>query len=375
MADKTLAEIEEELTDLDKSYEAGYANQDRHTVDPAGLVTLVARAKGLRGDLERLGALTAGDNAASVLDAIGSRQSLYERELDLVKAAREMGPNFARFSIEGASANFVFDRYNRHYAGQSRETRDLGVLKELVEELKGISKRMTAIGGKKLAEPMQRDLDLVSSNIDRYQVEEREIPKAQTTGTQEDQANRFAFLANQQFALYQTFFAGQSRISRRPELLIRLIDNLRRYRTAMFDLKNRGLNSASNEGNIGIIDSRIKGYEVELKAIRDSRAKPVQLVEIMGSLGSAANDLFQQYRDQYAGKDRRNVDLEQLGNLIDKLDELRRQMEMFGRVEKNDANAKNLQIVREYQSSWVREHQAVRAAQEAQQALKPATND
>ena len=43
-------------------------------------------------------------------------------------------------------------------------------------------------------------------------------------------------------------------------------------------------------------------------------------------------------------------------------------MEELGRVEKNEMNAKNVAIVRDYQASWIREHQQVRAVQQ------PATN-
>lgn len=371
MAEKTLEEIETELASLDKSYEEGYAGKDRHAVDTKGLDDLLGRVASLQASLDKLGALTGGDNAATVANALASRKDLYDREKVLVTAAREMGPTFEKFSGEGAAANFVFDRYNRHFAGQSRDTRDLGLLKELVEELKGVRKRMNAIAGKKLPEPMQRDLDLVGNNIDRYQSEEREIPKAHASGTAEEQSNRYAFLANQQFALYQTFFAGQSRVTRRPALLVRVVDNLRRYRTAMFDLKNKGLKSQSNDGNIGIVDGRIKAYEDELTEIRNSR-KSIKLAEIMGVLGGAANTLFEEYRKDFAGKDRTSVSLEQLSNLIDKLDELRRQMEELGRVEKNEMNQKNIEVVRDYHANWIREFSAVRSAQQASQAVKPA---
>ncbi|MBL8744532.1 MAG: hypothetical protein JNK04_25665 [Myxococcales bacterium] len=369
MSEKTVADIEAGLAAVDQAYEEAFSGKDRHTVDAQALNGLLDKVAGLKADLDKLGALTAGDNAATVLQSLNDREALYKREQTLITAAKEMGPGFERFSMEGAAANFVFDRYNRHFAGQSRDTRDLGLLRELTEELKGIKKRMLAIGGKKLPEPMQRDVELVTSNIERYQIEEREVPKAQTAGTPEDQANRLAFLANQQFAVYQAFFAGQSRISRRPQLLVRVIDNLKRYKTAMFELKNRGLKQASNDGNIGIIDGRLKSFETELGEIRKVRSGN-PLTDIMGALGGAANDLFEEYRKDFAGKDRTSVSIEQLSNLIDKLDELRRQMEELGRVEKSEMNAKNLNVVRDYQTSWVREYQAVKAAQQGQAAVR-----
>lgn len=367
MAEKTLEDIENELKALDKAYEEGYSGKDRHSVDPGGLTSLLSRLKTAADDLSSLGALTGGDNAATLLQSIEERRALYEREHTLVTAAKAMGPAFEKFSAEGAAANFVFDRYNRHFAGQSRETRDLGLLKELTDELRQIRKRMNAAGGKKIPDVLKRDLELVEENIDRYTKEEQEIPRAQTSGTPDEQANRFAFLANQQFALYQTFFAGQSRVTRRPQLLVRITETLTRCRTAMFDLKNKGLKSASNEGNIGIVDGRLKAYQDELSEIRKTRSA-VKLAEIMGVLGSAANELFEEYRRDFAGKDRTTVSLDQLHVMLDKLDELRRQMEELGRVEKNEVNSKNAEVVRSYQSNWVREHQAIRAAQATNQS-------
>ncbi|MBL9020718.1 MAG: hypothetical protein JNL21_00905 [Myxococcales bacterium] len=367
----SVEELENELKGLEQEYEAAYTGKDRHTVDLGPLRELIARADKAIRSLESLGALTAGESAATLHKAMTDRKAFFEREVVLITSAKDMGPAFERFASEGTSANFVFDRYVRHFAGQSRDTRDLGLLKELIDELKGIKKRMLAVGGKKIPEALERDVDIVTQNIERYQVEEREIPKAQASGSVEEQADRLAMLANQQFAIYQRFFAGQSRVTRRPGLLVRLIDNLKRYRSAMFELKNKGLNSEANVGNIGIVDGRLQAYEKELAEIRKVRSQ-VKLSDIMGSLGGSANELFEEYRRDFAGKDRTSVSLEQLFDLVDKLDEIRRQMEELGRVEKNETNAKNLVIVRDYQGSWVREFQSVKAAQSNPALANPA---
>ena len=358
----SLEEIEAELKALEARYDEAYSGKDRATVDPAGIEAMLVDLQKTAQKLSALGALTAGDGAGALSDSIEARKAFFERELRLVKAAREMGPSFARFSVEGTAANFVFDRYQRHFAGQSRDTRDLGLLREMVEELKGIKKRMLAIGGKKLPPALEQDVEIVTQNIERYSAEAVEIPRAQQTGTAEQQADRWACLANQQFAIYQKHFAGQSRLTRRPGLLVRVIDGLKRYRAAMFDLKNKGLSSTANDGNISIVDGRLSAYEKELVEIRKVRSQ-AKLVDIMGALGGNANELFEEYRNDFAGKDRTTVSLEQLGLLLDRLDELRRQMEELGRVEKNETNTNNAAVVRDYQANWVREYVAVRAAQ------------
>lgn len=362
MADTTLEGIEKKLNDALEAYQRDFAGKDRNTCDPELLKGLIANVKSAITELDAIGALTAGEGSAALRSRLEEQVGSFEREVGLINAAKEMGDGFEKFAVEGAAANFAFDRYQRHYAGQSRDTRDLGLLKELIEELRQVRKRMQAAGGKKLPPQMQNDLSLVANNIERYQTEEREIPKAQATGTPEEQADRYAFLANQQFAIYATHFAGQSRLTRRPAMLVRMTDNLKRYKTAMFDLKSRGLASDSNVNNISIVDGRIKAWETELSEIRKVRSG-VKLVDIMSALGGSANDVFQQYRDEFAGKDRTSVSLETMGVLLDKLDELRRQMEELGRVEKNDVNLSNQRVVREYQTSWVTEYQAINAAQ------------
>ncbi len=363
---ESLEAIQDKLKIIDEQFKDGFVGKDRSGVDQSALETLLSRVKDLEVGLETA---PEGDVTAMVKNLVSQRRTGFERELRLVKTAKEFGPGFDKFVIEGAAANFVFDRYNRHYAGLSRDGRDLGMLRELTEELRGVRKRMTALAGKKPPEALAGDMDLVEKNIDRYQAEEGEIKKAQASGTQDEQADRWASLANAQFAIYQAHFAGQSRLTRRPAMLVRMVDNLKRYRSAMFDLKNRGLSSQGNSNNIDIVDQRLKSWDNELSEIRKVR-QGVPLADIMGSLGSNANDFFQKYRDGYAGKDRKGVDRAALSLMIDQLDELRRQMEELGRVEKNAMNEQNQRVVREYQSSWVREYQLIGEAQGAGSAAR-----
>ncbi len=240
MSETTLERIEKTLADTRDAVSQAFSGKDRLAMDPNAFDPFIETLKRALADLDALGALTASDSSARLRANLEGQIAVLTRDKGLTRVAREMGPGFDRFAVEGAAANFVFDRYGRHFAGQSRDTRDAGLLHELVTELTGIKKRMLA-AGKKLPDTLQNDVDLVQSNIDRYAAEEREITTALTAGTPDERADRLAFLANQQFALYQTFFAGQSRMTRRPALLKRMIENLTRYRTGMFDLKTRGL--------------------------------------------------------------------------------------------------------------------------------------
>lgn len=363
MSETTLLAFKKKVEDLDASYAAGFAGKNRSTVDIARMAVLLGEAKQALADFEKEGAVAAEPERSEVQKAISDRVSLFEREHRLIEMTQKLGPTFDKFMQVGSEANIVFSTYNRHFAGQSRETRDLLMLHELIEDLKQIRQRMLAIAGKKPEEMLQKDIELVRDSLERYQVEAREIATAHASGTANEQADRLAALANAQFALYAMHFAGRSRISRRPQLLKRIIDSLRGYRSKMFALKNSGFSNEANSNNIDIIDGRVKSYEVELEEIRKVR-KANKLVDIMGSLGGAANELFEEYRRDFADKNRVEVSLEQLGKLLDLLGELRRQMAELGRAEKNDVNEQNQRVCMDYLLSWVREYNAVKQAQE-----------
>ena len=83
----------------------------------------------------------------------------------------------------------------------------------------------------------------------------------------------------------------------------------------------------------------------------------------MGMLGGAANDVFEEYRQKFAGKDRRSVDLATMSLLCDQLGEIARQMADMARTEKNDMNERNLDIVIERLSAYEEEWRAIRDAQ------------
>jgi len=363
MSDTTLESIEKLLNETREAFAREFAGKDRHLLDPSTVDPMVATVKKAMASLDALGALTASEGSAALRTALEGQLAIFEREKRMTVLAREMGPAFDRFAIEGAAANFVFDRYARHFAGQGRDSRDVGLLREMLDDLRQIKKRMLG-ATKKLPDALQADVNLVQDNLDRYTAEEREIATAIAAGTTEERADRLAMLANQQFAIYQAFFAGQSRLTRRPALLVRLIDNLKRYRGAMFELKSKGLDSQSNTDNIAVVDGRLEAYETELAEIRKVRSG-IKLNEIMSNLGGAANELFEQYRNEYANKSRTTVSAPNLSIMIDKLDEIRRQMEELGRVEKNDANIGNQRVVREYQFAWIQELQAILQVQVA----------
>jgi len=361
MANRTLETLERELTETTAKYDAEFAGQARATRDLDLLDQLIARLRSLIADLDKLPAST-GDKRSQVLDQTKSQLALYENERRAIVEAKSGGTEAVEFARLAALANFVFARYQRHFAGQSRSTRDLGLLKEMVEELRTIRQRMSVILSLKANTSYQADADLVSKVIDQYAEEVKQIERAQSEGSLEERASRLAELANAQFAIYDKHFVEKSRITRRPALLQRVVENLRRVRSMMRELKLTGSTADNNRNNIGIVEQALKHDEQELTEIRKAR-QAVPLSDIMGMLGGAANDVFEEYRQKFAGKDRRSVDLATMSLLCDQLGEIARQMADMARTEKNDMNERNLDIVIERLSAYEEEWRAIRDAQ------------
>lgn len=364
MASTKTETLQQEFDRIGAAYEADFAGQSRATRDLKRMGELLSQLRTLIKEAE---ALPAGAAGSSLLAEAQARLATYENEQQAIKDAKAAGPEYPEFAQLAASANFVFARYFRHFAGKDRGSRDLGLLTEMVEELGAIRQRMSVILVVKPQAAFQRDADLVTRMTEMYKGELREIPKAIAAGTAEEQASKLAGLANAQFDLYRSHFVNHARTTRRPALLQRMIDNLKRTLKAMRELKITGEMAANNKSNISIVEANIRSNEAELAEIRKAR-QAISLRDIQGQLGGAANEVFEEYRKKFDGKDRRTVDLSVLSLLCDKLGEIARQMADLNRTEPTEMNERNLGIVMEQLAAFEQEYR------ESHQVQFPAQN-
>lgn len=347
-----------ELEALDSEYGAHFAGQSRLTRDIHVLDRIIERATSILQRIDQIPSAAQGPELLRLRDTAGKNLALYSQERTAIVRAQEVGPTFESFSIEATSANLVFARYARHFAGKDRSTRDVALLGELVDELKQIDKRMVMLLEEANAKDFERDRKVVRDNLTQYQSEIELIETAQNTGTPEEQASALASLANAQFSIYQAHFAGEPRVSRRPALLMRIVSSLKKVHERMVAFRSGGLDLDFNTRNIGIVEDRLKVYESELAEVRKIR-QATAMPDIMGELGGAANKLFDLYRTSFADKPRAQVDIELLGNICDKLAEIRRQMSEMSWAEENEMNLKNLEVVTEQLVMFEGEYEAV----------------
>ena len=342
MASPTVAALQSEAEDISNTYQARFAGHSRVTRDIGEMEELVRRTRDLLGKLE---AEPTSDEVTTMLATARENLELYQNEREAIRAAKAAGPDLEEFTKLGVQANFVFSRYRRHFAGKSRNTRDLGLLAEMIDDLQKIQQRMQPIAKKNAGvSGIAEDLELVTTNIKLYIAERGEIADSRGTGTLDQQADVLAEVANGQFKVYQDHFADKSRLTRRPQLLQRMISNLETVKDRMAGLKKAGLKSETNDNNINIVTQNLGLYRTELAEIKKARAS-VKLSELMGNLGGTANDVMEEYSQNFAGKARKGRDVDLLSKLCDQLGEISRQMSDLGRAEVVDFNLKNLQIV------------------------------
>lgn len=359
MANLTLAQIRLQLDQISAEYDARFAGQSRVTRDLNDLNGLVRRAQQLLQDLEKLPkSKDRTELEGTARDAV----NLYDAERKEIMKARSLGPGFEEFSTLRGEANFVFSKYHRHFAGKSRNTRDLGLLAEMIDDLENVQESMNELAPELKGQPgVEDDLKLVADNIAMYKSERGEIIESRAVGTDDEQASALAEIANGQFNLYEHHFAGKSRATRRPELLQRMIDNLTQVLDRMKTLQGKGLRAEYNEQNISIVEQSLGTYRSELEEIRKAR-QATKITDLQGNLGGAANEVFEAYRKGFAGQDRRTRSLDLLTTICDQLAEIGKQMASLGAFEPTEQNTKNLQIVTDQRVLFEREYTLIEDA-------------
>ncbi len=353
----------DELETIAARYESQFAGMARSSRNLDEIDAIIADTKSVLKRIESIPEAVRPPDLSELANLAKQNVALYERERTLIVEAKRVGPEFERFAQLAASANFVFARYRRHFAGQSRSTRDVGLLGEMIDDLESIEEGMAQVVAATKSADFKKDLELVRQNAKMYKSEREAILEARKEGTNDERASLLANLANSQFGAYQNHFAGKSRATRRPALLMRLVEQLEGIQKQMRALEARGgLSGETNKKNIEIVDNQLTMYRAELEEVRGAR-KTTAFSDLMAMLGGAANEVFEAFRADFAGKDRKTRDAAKLSALCDELGDIRRQMMDLGRAEDSATNESNIDIVTGQLSNFESEWEQITLAQ------------
>ncbi len=345
------------VTRMNAKYDAYFAGQPRHSRDPSLLDELVQEATAVASAAARLGT---NDSQKIATDAEDSRD-LYRREADTIREIQDSGTEVFLAHEYRAWARLVFERYHRNFAGYSRSDRDLAILDDMDMELTRLDNELSKLEDR-CDEPFIRETRAeIAKNADLYRNEREAIASLRTTGTLEERADHLATAANVQFGRYGEFFANKQRRSRSVNRLRGMLNQLKAVSDEMRSITGQGFDHESNTKNIGIVKERLKFYESEFEAIQTARGDG-SFEELVSSLGKAANNAFELYGNEFAGKDRATRNLDTISTLCEELYDLARQMDQLDRVRDNDQNQHNLAVVLDRIRTYNREYREIKKA-------------
>ena len=356
----SIEEIQTEAEEIFDEYDAQFAGKPRATRKVAELDELIERLEDL---LERArGQLNGGHNEqlVSLIERASENLEVYEKERRAIEQLQSQGDAPVRASHLASWANAEFHRYQRHFVGENRATRDVELLNEMIRNLEGIESEMEALHEEAEIDGLAEDIETVNQNREHYREEREQIVRARRDGTPDEQASFLAVAANEQFSIYGDLFAGKNRATRRSGLLKRVIRSLENIGRQMSELQEEAP-SEENARNISIVEDNLEMYREELAEIEEVH-ESIEGETLAGQLGGAANEVFQDYRDNFAGKDRATRDLGQLGRMCDELYHLGRLMKQVDEEEGIEANRENLNIVLENVSLYQQEYDEIAEA-------------
>lgn len=315
-------QIRNTLQQLSSFYDAAFSGQPRISRRAELLDQWIKSLDGLSRPLR----LVSGADQKVLRDDIATRKKLYRDEAQAIRALQAMSPLAQEMFHRTEWGGLIHDRYARHFAGQSRGTRDVQLLAELLLDTESLSADLLKLqeedGWSDIEPQVQAELEnyisLLKDRADLYRTEREAINQSILQGEDEEIAGRLANIANQGFAVYRHQFQGHSRSSRRQSTLARVVANLAEVLEQMNALSKKGFKGEHHAKNIELVSQNLTLYRDEVKAITSAQ-EALSFDEWFQALVAEAQSVFESYREQYAGKSRASCSPEPLIYLCDRL--------------------------------------------------------
>ena len=357
MTETDVDNLKQRETRLTRRYDQYFAGQPRHSRDPSLLDEMLTEARAIAA-ARRAGST----DAASIGQNSMKLAALYENEAKKIREIQSATTGVFLSHEYRSWARIVFQRYQRNFAGQSRVTRDGGLLVSMVAELERLDQELERIEGRDADDVVLAETrESIASNLKLYREELGRILETRRAGSEAEQADVLAGAANVQFAQYKAHYAGKKRISRSLKRLELIIDELVDIRDSMSALKERGLTLESNVSNIATVDARLAFYRDERLAIQEARGR-ASFDELVNEFGSAANLVLRHTAKSLPASSEARVIVSVLLR-TEELYDLAQEMERLDRVRDNDDNQHNLAVVLDQLRMYHREFVEIGAAE------------
>ena len=338
-------------------YRREFAGRSRISRDLDLLDQFIATLSGVASEAATLA------DSGELTPLVEQRLKLYRDERAAIAKAQSGGPDEVVAHRIADWSWLNHRRYVRHFAGQSRPTRDLGLLKEIITEQRRYQDDLAKLTARQSPGWRAELLAQIESNLQMYLKELDAIPGAREAMGAHRRVGVLATAANTQFGLWRTHFAEKSRRTRRAALLRRMLSQLESIHAEMLKAREQGIKTDTHLGNIEKVSGRLTLYQRELNLIEQAAAS-ADPDDLGRALGTEANEQFTAYRSGFAGQSRAEVDLAALGTICDCLQEIVRNMDTLDRTWARPVNAKNLGVVLDNLKQYEREHTRIAQARQ-----------
>jgi hypothetical protein len=351
-----------------------FAGRSRHTRDLAALDKLIEKANSLARKSKGL----KGEKADEVEKLLIDRLRMYRTERGLIAEAVYERPEIAEVHGLGLEIDRALACWRRHFAGRDRRTRDLVMLDQaVIARLGRALGRMRELAGANPDLVKAEQLESLTGQFEVFKDERSEIDKARRAAVEaggtagsggSDRAALLVVEAQQALERYRVHFAGQPRVAcslLRLDAIVALLGRVKGELEALPEAAR----AAQNE-NLMVLTNELAARREERAAIAEALAATTPR-ERGGQLGLVANQMFQVYAREFAGKDRATRNLALLGNVCDRLTDVAEQMAELERLGDDPVNRKNRPVVEDRERAYEREWVAI-AQVKAEQAAKAA---
>ena len=350
---RSIEELRRALNEARSLYGGQFAGQPRVTRSVQRLDELLTTVAAVRAEATEVGA------PAAFVEECKRLEKNWTDERKAIASAQASGSSAREASSHAQWIRDCVRRYERNFAGQSRQTRDPVILEEIVDDLGGRLAAAEAFLATHTDQDLRRSVDGARDNLKVYKQEIVAIKDAQREGPARARAGRLGSMANDQFKRYRLIFAGQPRLPRRVKVLERIVSRLEDIHADM--LLQRGVDFPSHENNIRIVADHLGTYRRELDEIRSAQSTATH-GQRSAALADAANDVFALYRKDFPGHARNTRDEKQLSDIWERLWPVALEMEAAVTEDPAEPGPTNLQKVRDTLRLYEREWQMIREA-------------
>ncbi len=343
---------------LDHQYQTHFAGHPRFSRDPSLLRRMAVQA---RKYIDESSDTTEEDVGKTRLV---KQSELYESEATSIEAVQASSSEDFLGHEYRSWLDIVFARYRRNFAARSRSDRSLNLLKGMQTEVTRLNQHLSKLSDRGTSVIVDEALKVGHGHRDLFAAEFEAIAAMRREGDLNRRTSLLANDANRLFEDWSDFFANKSRLSRRTDRLADMIQHLEWIDEQMSVIESQGDPEGLNRKNREICSQRADFYRGEMEQIRDARSQ-ASFDQIVLTLGEAANAMFAQYREMFAGKDRQSVSLSTLNVICEELYDIAVQMNELDLVRSHDANQQNLATVLDQLRLFQREYDSIRKVQEA----------